>query len=300
MSGKHLNGNNWMPNKERPLLAKAILWTGITERQTCCFLCGVTMTVLAAMLALFAAGSLRKACYFVLVGAMMDAGRAAADRLLGRPGVRWLNQADTYVLNPAVMTWAWWVYRLSVVGLVAPAVMIGIAYMFSAPLEGARPTGLIGFITHHAPDLTGILAPIGATVQNLQKLGYPQRAEVVQGYLVVLYCNLLLTTLLGVVVFARLFALELARDTRHKGFKDISDRTPIVAMYIFLMLIVFGLVWPLASEPGNVCSRSSLDVNYCTRNWSFKYTMIPASLIASLIMVTQAYIEAGCHEKRPQ
>ena len=80
-------------------LARVIIWSGITERQTCCVLCKVTMTITSCLIVILISRSAEASKSILIIGLLLDLMRESIDRIIGRPLAAALGNADSWATN---------------------------------------------------------------------------------------------------------------------------------------------------------------------------------------------------------
>ncbi len=286
-----------MTFRKHSLAVRFILWSGLTERGTCCALCKMTLTVLSIELALFNAQNWRMAGLTVATGAALDVFREVLDRLLGRPGVQYLNKAEYWTSNKVLMTR---VKAMVVLVIVIPALLIiilGVIYGIAAPLEGQELKGLYRVVADNAPDLSSVVQITRRWGLDLRDQGFPKRAEVVTSFVDFIFMVSCLASIVSVSVAARPFALYSAEWARRQGAHSYSEHAAIIALYVFILLLL--LISLAAYNHGSPlsCSGRFVQSSICGSNSRFflDYAVVNA-LSVVICCGLQSTIENGCHE----
>ncbi len=285
--------------RERPWLARLILWSGLTERGTCCVLCKITLTVLATMLALCASRDWAAASWIMIIGMTLDVARESLDRLLGRPRVQRLRDADTWTANAAFIRRQ----RLLVCAtLIPPFIFLqafGMVYPWSLSLQGQALSGVFRLVANIAPDISSVIQSAPRLDGSLGVQISPERAAVVNSFASISLLFAAIITVLGVTFIARSQALLNALFARKNGSKTFSDKAVILALYIFLLVLEALLIFAFHRIDALVCVGAAAKL--CHRNsGSLSEYSGMLSMLIILNVHLQSMIENGCFERGGQ
>ncbi len=283
---------------KKPWLVRLILWSGLTERGTSCVLCKTTLTVLAMILALCASRDWAAARWIMTVGIVLDVAREVMDRLLGRPGVQRLRDADKWTANTAFMRRQ---KLLACSALIPPFILLqafGTVYLWSPSLQGQALSGVFRLVANIAPDISSVIQSAPRLDGSLDVQTFPERAAVVNSFASISLLFAVTMTAVGVTFIARPLALLNARFARRSGSKTYSDKTVILFLYVlFLFLAAFDIF--LANRiDALICVDA---VRSCHRN-SASLSQY-AGLLGLLIPFNaylQSFVESGCFERGGQ
>ena len=255
------------------------------------------MTVLAAELALFNAQNWTIAGWVVVVGAALDVLRYGVDRLFGRPGVRYLNEASRWAKDSAFM-----MRQNALIGciLLPPAVILlalGVVYASGAPFEGQRLSGLYRAVAERAPDVSSTVQVARRWGTDLRNHGLPERALVVTSFVSLMFVIVVAATVVGVTFAARRFAMYQSGWARKQGARSFSDQTVVVVAYMFFLILSLGPIVLSNHGSKEFCLHPTISI--CNDNGTFfvRYGMISV-LGLFLSCFLQSFLENGCHEHR--
>ncbi len=276
--------------RKRHWLARPILWSGITERQTCCVLCHCTMTVVASLFALGASRDWAAARSMMAAGVALDVIRTVVDLCLGRPNAARLRDAyawtgDTWFM--AIQKWS----AYSVLFLFWIAVPIGWTW-FSIVLSAANPPyRLLLRAAESLPDLSQSIRSV--PVSEVSGRSVPD-IVVIQAFVSVAVTFTAGSTLLALIFVPRQLSLIHSEWARQQGSKTFSDHTVLVPGYLFFIFIELLAVFfanrldNFACIPGE--AHCFLDKDFAMYVRFLSYVGLIAILITSLA-------ESGCLER---
>ena len=220
-----------MPRKKH-WLARLILWSGVTERQTCCVLCKVTMTVAAGQFALFASRDWNAAGLIMAGGIALDICREVIDRMLGRPTASAIWDANIWTTNAAFMR-RQRILSYSFISLVFVSLQI-VAMYFSldrVPAQREIDVGVANSIARQVLDLSTLLrsTPDLADTRDLRS---PDRAVIIVRSLSVLLVVITLFIFIGILAIARPIAILRVRLRNHRCAIRRSSKLPMATWII--------------------------------------------------------------------
>ena len=278
-------------------LAKLIIWSGISERGASCVLCHLTMTSLATVIALYGADTWTKAGYIVVGGVLFDLCKLGVDRLIGRPTAALPRGAFIGTTEENVVAQCDTLWKILLFVPMGIMNAVGMLYTLGTPKEGGKTPWLLSAINEVAPNLASVSRLIRAFHADVRASSFPQRVMIASAFTELLYCLLFAAVVMAIAFGGKAWAVVIARDARRKGFRQVSDVTPIVPVWILCCVVLYTVLLMLISGTSDICSRSNLDLNICSRNSFFLEYSSRLSLIAPCLMAAQAYLEAGCYER---
>lgn len=281
--------------KRHNWLARVILWSGVTERQTCCVLCKITMTVTSCIVAISFARSLDAAKWFLVIGILLDFAREIIDLSLGRPFAAALKNVDpwitdtTFILRMKIWVYgsfsSWFVFML-VIGLVY-SLSIGTGY----PVVLTHVLNWVGRALNGLVLYTG-LPPLGAG--DTSASGPQSSVELSCSFVSVAMLSTTAYVFFGTVFLARPMSLISAAWARKKGARSYPDQAAVIAIYIMLLLLsmvdayMYNDIGHLSCVTNTECIRTAKEF--------FWYSSMTGFLVLILIAMAST-AESGCLER---
>ena len=280
--------------KRHNWLARAIIWSGVTERQTCCFLCKITMSITSFFTALSFARSLDTVKWFLVIGILLDLAREAIDLSLGRPFAAALKNVDLWIADTNfILGMKVWVYGCFG-GWFIFVFIIGLVYSLSVGIE--HPVVLthvlnwVGRALHKLVLYTGLppLDALGTSSSDAQA-----SVELRRSFVLVIMLSTVAYVFFGTVFLARRLSVINAAWARKKGARSYPDQAALIAIYItqlFVTLIVaymYNDVGHLSCVTNTECSQNVKEL--------FQYSIMTGFLATNLIAMAST-AESGCLE----
>ena len=283
------------PRQRHNWLARMIIQSGITERHACCFLCMITMTITACLIAILISENIGTSKWIIISGVLLDIARGVIDRIFGRPLASAISNTETWAGNRL------FVLRLNFIVYGS----IGCWFLFS--LSGGLTYGF-SIAAGHPVFSQSILIWVNESLTHIPFLREQGGFQVIytlpgerltsiglsHNFGPFILLSMTLFILFGTMFLSRCLSVIACVWARRNGAKNYSDQAALIPLYVLLLFIAV-VDCCLYRKSGHLLCSTNLECMKSAQEVFWYSGMI--AFLGSIVVVMASTAESGCLEK---